>query len=76
MFRISKITYKYVYKYVYKLINMFKASKENGFFCCFCAGGKLGFGSKSDSFKYQQSKSILVFDLGRYQPKEKGGNSL
>lgn len=55
---------------------MFKASKENGFFCCFCAGGKLGFGSKSDSFKYQQSKSILVFDLGRHQPKEKDGNSL
>lgn len=48
--------------------------KMNGFFCCFCAGGKLGFGSKSDSFN--QSKSILVFDLGRYQPKEKGGNSL
>lgn len=48
----------------------------NGFFCCFCAGGKLGFDSKFDSFKYQQSKSILVFDLGRYQPKEKGSNSL
>lgn len=36
--------------------------------CFFDAGGKLGFGSKFDSFKYQQSKSVLMFDLGRDQP--------
>lgn len=46
-------------------VQSIKKQVKIAFVVVFSCDGKLVFGSRFDSFKYQQSKSILMFDVGK-----------